>query len=78
MKILKEGKNLDIMRVTCMHCNAELEITSKDVEVRVTNIMHKCPCCQKANYLNLTTLTEDFKFYLGILSIGKDGIINRM
>ena len=60
------------MRVVCEKCNAELEISAKDVKTKEggcggmmegnTQIYHfyKCPCCDNKNYLELPELIRAF------------------
>lgn len=77
MKIIKTGKK-DTLRTRCIHCDAELEITSKDCEVSCSTISFKCPCCNYFSYLSYSEITEDFKFYLGISKLdSKNNIIEK-
>ena len=72
MKVIKSGMSCkkknenETKRVTCKHCNAELEINAKDVHDDMTlfgiKYYFKCPCCEGWTRVKLKEMTENFRY----------------
>lgn len=67
MKVIKEGKLENVMRVTCTTCKAELEIEANDIILGHGDkspisdgkqYYYKSPCCQNSNYLSYLKMPE--------------------
>ena len=67
MKVIKEGmQTVNVMRVICKACSAELEITSGDLKkaskgttpLFTEAYRYECPCCHLPQYIAYNDLSE--------------------